>query len=415
MQAVLAIFSGTIVGLSLGMIGGGGSMLALPLLLYVVGVVDPHAAIGTSATAVAATAFFNLWPHARAGHVRWRMAVIFATAGICGALVGSAIGKAVNGQRLLTLFAVLMMIVAYLMQHERKPSSRGAIESDASGVARLVAVGFPTGGLAGFFGIGGGFLIVPGLILAARLPIGGCDWLVSRLGRCVRVDDSGELCAVGFRAMADRSGISYRRNRRRLGWRHDGPSSRGHAQGAQSRVRWFAADRCPLHVVPQSVRRAMSRAGFVVAILLGSIGLAVDSARAEQAIIVRDHDLVPYDVVDSRSIPKPLTNVPGDPARGRLVVIARSGGNCLSCHHLPIPDQPDHGEIGADLAEAGRSWSEGELRLRIVNPKIIDPATVMPAFYRVDGLWRVAKAYAGKPILQAQQVEDVVAYLTTLR
>ena len=168
MHSALAVGSGSLVGFSLGLIGGGGSILAVPLLLYLVGVTDPHRAIGTSALAVAVNAFANLLPHARAGNVRWTAAAIFAAAGVVGAFAGSSLGKAIDGHRLLTLFALLMIVIAVLMQRRRKVTSghEGKLRRDV--VVRLVGVGFGAGALAGFFGIGGGFLIVPGLILAAE-------------------------------------------------------------------------------------------------------------------------------------------------------------------------------------------------------------------------------------------------------
>ncbi|MDH3910931.1 MAG: sulfur oxidation c-type cytochrome SoxX [Rhodospirillales bacterium] len=126
-------------------------------------------------------------------------------------------------------------------------------------------------------------------------------------------------------------------------------------------------------------------------------------------------EFVAFKIVDNESIAKSLTGKPGDPARGREVAINRKQGNCLACHKLPIPEQPFHGEIGPDLSTAGSTYSAGELRLRIVNPKIVNPDTFMPAFYRPFGLHRVAKDFQGKTILTAEQVEDVVAYLTTLK
>jgi uncharacterized membrane protein YfcA len=114
-QAVLGIGSGSVVGFSLGLVGGGGSILAVPLLVYVVGVPNPHVAIGTSAVAVAANAAANLANHHRAGNVMRRCAVVFAAAGVAGAFAGSTLGKMVDGQKLLAVFAVLMMIVAGLM------------------------------------------------------------------------------------------------------------------------------------------------------------------------------------------------------------------------------------------------------------------------------------------------------------
>ncbi len=169
LQALLAIVCGSVVGFSLALIGGGGSILAVPLLLYVVGVRDPHLAIGTSALAVSFNAFANLIPHARAGHVRWKAAFAFAATGVLGAFFGSTIGKAINGQHLLVLFALLMLVVAVLMLRGRRSGpDRYPLPHM---YPRLGAVGLGAGGLAGFFGIGGGFLIVPGLMFASGMEI----------------------------------------------------------------------------------------------------------------------------------------------------------------------------------------------------------------------------------------------------
>ncbi len=170
MQALLAIACGSLVGFSLALIGGGGSILAVPLLLYVVGVRDPHLAIGTSALAVSLNAFANLIPHARAGHVRWKAAFIFAATGVVGAFIGSTIGKAVNGQRLLVLFAILMIVVALLMLRGRRGGGPDRYPLPHAN-PRLAGVGLGAGALSGFFGIGGGFLIVPGLMLASGMEI----------------------------------------------------------------------------------------------------------------------------------------------------------------------------------------------------------------------------------------------------
>ena len=168
-QSVLALGSGTLVGFSLGLIGGGGSVLAVPLLLYVVGVTDPHLAIGTSALAVAVNAFANLLPHARAGNVRWKAAWVFAAGGVLGAFIGSTAGKAFDGQRLLVLFALLMIVIALLMQKPRRFVVGGRFQMTPRRAARFAATGLGTGLLAGFFGIGGGFLIVPALTLVCGL------------------------------------------------------------------------------------------------------------------------------------------------------------------------------------------------------------------------------------------------------
>jgi sulfur-oxidizing protein SoxX len=114
------------------------------------------------------------------------------------------------------------------------------------------------------------------------------------------------------------------------------------------------------------------------------------------------------------SLPRPLTDVPGDPARGRAIVANRHVGLCLLCHTAPIPEERFQGNLAPDLRSSAR-LSEGQLRLRIVDSARVNPATIMPAFHRTEGLERVAPAYAGKPVLTAQQVEDVVAWLMTLR
>lgn len=167
---LLAMLCGSAVGFSLALVGGGGSILATPLLLYVVGVRDPHMAIGTSAVAVSANAFANLLPHARAGHVHWRAAFVFAAAGVAGAWLGSSAGKAMDGHHLLALFALLMMLVAFLMLRGRRARAPARYPLPNT-LPRLGAVGFGAGGLAGFFGIGGGFLIVPGLMFASGMEI----------------------------------------------------------------------------------------------------------------------------------------------------------------------------------------------------------------------------------------------------
>lgn len=169
LQAALAVACGSLVGFSLALIGGGGSILAVPLLLYVVGVHDPHLAIGTSALAVSVNAFANLIPHARAGHVRWKAAFAFAAAGVLGAFAGSSLGKAIDGRHLLVLFALLMLVVAGFMLRGR--SGHGDRYPLPGMYPRLGAVGLGTGSLAGFFGIGGGFLIVPGLMFASGMEI----------------------------------------------------------------------------------------------------------------------------------------------------------------------------------------------------------------------------------------------------
>lgn len=167
----LTLASGGLVGFSLGLVGGGGSILAVPLLVYLVGIGDAHIAIGTSAVAVASNAGINLVGHARKGAVKWRCASVFAAAGVVGALIGSLAGRQVDGDNLLALFAVLMLVVGGLMLKNRSGQGLPDVRLSAENGPRLVGLGFGTGLLSGFFGIGGGFLIVPGLILATGMPI----------------------------------------------------------------------------------------------------------------------------------------------------------------------------------------------------------------------------------------------------
>ena len=170
-QGALGLASGSLVGFSLGLVGGGGSILAVPLLVYLVGVSDPHVAIGTSAIAVAANAAANLANHARAGNVKWRCALVFAAAGVAGAFLGSTLGKIVEGQKLLALFAIVMMVVGALMLKGRSGEGEPSVRLNRENLPKLLASGLVTGALSGFFGIGGGFLIVPALIVATGMPI----------------------------------------------------------------------------------------------------------------------------------------------------------------------------------------------------------------------------------------------------
>ncbi|MBW8300050.1 MAG: sulfite exporter TauE/SafE family protein [Hydrogenophaga sp.] len=170
-QGVAAIGSGGLVGFTLGLIGGGGSILATPLLLYVVGISQPHIAIGTGALAVSINAYANLIGHARKGHVWWRCAIVFAATGTVGALAGSSLGKAFDGQRLLFLFGLLMLVVAALMLRPRTTIASNIVKTDRLTCWKTAAVALVAGAASGFFGIGGGFLIVPGLMLSTGMPM----------------------------------------------------------------------------------------------------------------------------------------------------------------------------------------------------------------------------------------------------
>jgi uncharacterized membrane protein YfcA len=180
-ELILTLISGGIVGFSLGLLGGGGSILAVPLLAYFVGVKNVHEVIGTSALAVALNAYFNLIPHWRAGHVRWLPAVLFGLPGMAGAVVGSDFGKIVNGHDLLFLFALLMIVVAGMMVQRERGGPKKALAASsqvpaapaprprAIRPAYVMGTGFLVGALSGFFGIGGGFLIVPGLVFSTGM------------------------------------------------------------------------------------------------------------------------------------------------------------------------------------------------------------------------------------------------------
>jgi len=139
-------------------------------------------------------------------------------------------------------------------------------------------------------------------------------------------------------------------------------------------------------------------------LLAASLVIATAAAAQEK--------LVPFRVVGD-GIPKPLTDQPGDAARGRRLVFDRQKGNCLVCHAVPGVNSP--GDLGPDLAGVAERHSLAELRLRLVDPRRIDPDARMPAFYRLDGLTRVAKGFDGKPLFQPQEIEDVLAFLETLK
>jgi uncharacterized membrane protein YfcA len=166
---ILAVLCGGAVGLVLALIGGGGSILATPALLYIVGVANPHVAIGTSAMAVSINAFANLISHTRRGNVKWPCAVAFAIAGVVGAAIGATIGKRTDTAVLLPLFALVMIAIGVTML--RRPGHDGDPEVRLSpqNAPKILAAGLAVGALSGFFGVGGGFLIVPGLITSSGM------------------------------------------------------------------------------------------------------------------------------------------------------------------------------------------------------------------------------------------------------
>jgi uncharacterized membrane protein YfcA len=171
LHLLLGGLSGVLVGFTLGLVGGGGSILAVPLMVYLVGIKSPHVAIGTSALAVAFNAMIGLVSHWRAGNVKWRCASVFAASGVVGAALGSTIGKALDGQKLLFLFALVMIVIGVVMLRRRGATGNPGVRLGRENAGKLVGFGAGAGLFSGFFGIGGGFLIVPGLVAATGMPM----------------------------------------------------------------------------------------------------------------------------------------------------------------------------------------------------------------------------------------------------
>ena len=147
--------------------------------------------------------------------------------------------------------------------------------------------------------------------------------------------------------------------------------------------------------------------------------LSADAFAAGLALLastgaIAQQELYPFTIIGD-AIPTSLTGAPGDPGRGRAIIVDRRLGACLLCHTGLFPEEKIQGSLAPDLSGAGSRWSEGQLRLRLVDPTRLNPDTIMPPYYRVEGLTRVGHAWRGKPILTAEQIEDVVAFLATLR
>ncbi len=156
----------------------------------------------------------------------------------------------------------------------------------------------------------------------------------------------------------------------------------------------------------------MIKGHLSVSALAVAAGIALSAAAVAQEPTVAPGAAV---IEGGESIPESLTGKAGDPVAGRETAIGRKKGNCLGCHVMPIPEQPFHGEVGPDLSDVGSRLSAGEMRLRIVDPMVLNEGTIMPAFYKTDGFHRVLKKFQDKTILSAQEVEDVIAYLLTLK
>ena len=168
---LLAALGGAIIAMLLGLFGSGGSVLATPWLLYAVGIADPHVAIGKGAAAVALNAGANLALQARAGTVKWPCALSFAGAGLAGSLAGAALAQRVDGTALMGGFALAMLAVGLTMLRPPRDAGDPAVRLDAAMTVKLVPAGLVVGLAAGFFGIGGGFLIVPSLMAATGMTL----------------------------------------------------------------------------------------------------------------------------------------------------------------------------------------------------------------------------------------------------
>lgn len=178
---LLAALGGVLIGMLLTLFGGGGSVLATPWLIFVVGVADTHVAIGTSAAAVAVNAVGGLIGQARSGQVKWPCAIAFGLSGLAGSVAGASLAQAVDGEALLFWFALAMIAIAVSMLVPRKNEGDPAVRIAPGMVLKLVPVGLAAGFAAGFFGIGGGFLIVPGLMASTGMTLAnaGASSLVS--------------------------------------------------------------------------------------------------------------------------------------------------------------------------------------------------------------------------------------------
>ncbi len=190
-QMALGSLSGSLVGFSLGLVNGGGSILAVPLMVYLVGVADPHVAIGTSAIAVAANAALNLANHAGTGNVKWPCASVFAAAGVAGAFGGSTLGKMLDGQKLLFAFALLMLVVGALMLRKRSGHSDITVTLNRNNFPLLAGIGLGTGTLSGIFRNRRRLPNCTGAHAGHRHADLDCHRLVPRCCNGLRLDDGG--------------------------------------------------------------------------------------------------------------------------------------------------------------------------------------------------------------------------------
>lgn len=161
---------------------------------------------------------------------------------------------------------------------------------------------------------------------------------------------------------------------------------------------------------PPRKRRKAASLGLILRASIAALLLLLPAAVFAQAAAA----VLPVVVVGD-AVPASLTNTPGNAARGRTIVASRQVGLCLLCHTGPFPEERFQGSLAPDLAGTGSRWTEGQLRLRVVDAQRLNPASIMPPYHRTDSLTQVGSVWRSQPILAAQQVEDVVAFLRTLQ
>ena len=155
--------------------------------------------------------------------------------------------------------------------------------------------------------------------------------------------------------------------------------------------------------------------GMVCAVLTAAGFMAAPAHAEPSQVRVSEYNLVPYTITDGISIDKPLAGKVGNAKNGKKLFVHRKKGNCLTCHTAPIPEEQFHGQVAPDLDGVGDRMTAGEIRLRLVDPKLSNPDTPMMAYYKTHGLNQVKKSFAGKPMLNEQEIEDIVAYLVSLK
>jgi L-cysteine S-thiosulfotransferase len=190
---------------------------------------------------------------------------------------------------------------------------------------------------------------------------------------------------------------------------HPPAGGRRIASGGRTNLPPLMRNAIPSRETGQSTLRSLATSrAWTVAATFGALAVFTGSAAAEVASL-RDFHVV------GDAIPEPLSGRAGDADRGRSIVVNRQTGLCLLCHSGPFPEERFQGSLAPDLRGAGSRWSEGQLRLRLVDSSRLNRDTIMPSYYRIDQLERVGRVWQGKPVLTAEEIEDVVAFLIRLR